>query len=308
MKKLAFPLACVLSIYSANAANIIFVSFHATDAPSANAANAAYGFNTTGEAPDKGFTDLLRNAGHTVTRMLTTGTPNLATLNAADLVIISRSVPSGDYQQDQETRDWNGVTAPMMILGGFVIRGGNAGGSRLGLMAGEATIDTTGNVTLTATAPAHPIFQGITLGTGNTLSYATDVNNPAGTLQRGISVVPGATAAGGLTLGTTVVGGNPGLVIGEWQAGATTADNTTTSPATFPTPDTLGGHRMVFLAGSREHAATPTSSEIAGIMDLTPEGRQLLLNAVNYMAVPEPSTYALFGLGGMALLLRRRKA
>jgi hypothetical protein len=305
MKKLAFPLACALTVASTDAANILFVSFHSTDAPSANAANAAFGFNTTGEAPDKGFTDLLRNAGHTVTRVLTTGTPNLAQMNAADLVIISRSVPSGDFQTDQETRDWNGVTAPMMILGGYIIRGnaGTATNARLGLMAGNTIPDTTGNVTLTVTNPNHPIFEGITLGAGNTLSYATDVTNPAGTLQRGISTVTGATAGGGTTLATTDIAGVAGLIIGEWQAGATMADNATVPPA-----DTLGGHRMVFLAGSREHAAAPTSSEIAGIMNLTPEGQQVLLNAVDYMAVPEPSTYALIGLGGMALLLRRRKA
>ena len=305
MKKLAFPLACALSVASVDAANILFVSFHSTDAPSANAANTAFGFNTTGEAPDKGFTDLLRNAGHNVTRVLTTGTPNLAQLNAADLVIVSRSVPSGDYQTDQESRDWNSVTAPMMILGGYIIRGvGTApANARLGLMAGNNIPDTTGNVTITATDPNHPIYQGITLGAGNTLAYATDVNNPAGTLQRGISTVTGATAGGGTTLATTDIAGVAGLIIGEWQAGATMADQTS---ATFPTQDTLGGHRMVFLAGSREHAAAPTSSEIAGIMNLTPEGRQLLLNAVDYMAVPEPSTYALIGLGGMALFFRRR--
>jgi hypothetical protein len=305
MKKLAFPLACVLSIYSANAANIVFVSFHGTDAPTANASNAAWGFT---EAPDKGFTDLLRNSGHTVTRMVTTGAPNLATLNAADLVIISRSVPSGDYQDDPETLAWNSVTAPMMILGGYIVRGGTGGGSRLGLMAGETIPDTTGAVTMTVSDPTHPLFQGITLGAGNTLSYAVPVNTPTGIPQRGISVVTGATAAGGVVLGTTDIGTPvaPSLLIGEWQAGASTA----TTPA-----NTLGGHRMIFLAGSREHAANAaavppltTSSEIAGVMNLTPEGQQLFLNAVNYMAVPEPSTYALFGLGGMALLLRRRKA
>jgi hypothetical protein len=69
--------------------------------------------------------------------------------------------------------------------------------------------------------------------------------------------------------------------------------------------DTLGGHRLVFLTGSRENVIT---AEGAGMYDLTPEGKQLFLNAVSYMAVPEPSTYALVGLGGMALFFRRRKA
>src|SRR5688572_16503140 len=101
MKKLAFPIACVLSIYSANAANIIFVSFHApTDAPSTAASDPAYGCT---RAPDAGYTDLLRNAGPTVTRYLTRDLPEASVLNAADLVIISRSVPSGNYELDAET-------------------------------------------------------------------------------------------------------------------------------------------------------------------------------------------------------------
>jgi hypothetical protein len=306
MKKLAFPLACVLSIYSANAANIVFVSFHQTDSPSANASNPAWGFT---RAPDVGYTDLLRNAGHTVTRVLTSGTPNAALLNAADLVIISRSVPSGDYQDPAETAAWNGITAPTMILGGYIIRGGTGGGARLGYSTGETIPDTSiASVTLTAANPNHPIFSGITLGAGNTLSYATQQSDPAGHLERGISVVTSPMNAGGTVLASVGSAGDAalnGMLIGEWQAGATMSD--------IAPSDTLAGHRLVFLTGSREHAANTgtgltTSSEIAGVMDLTPQGQQLFLNAVSYMAVPEPSTYALFGLGGMALLLRRRKA
>jgi len=166
------------------------------------------------------------------------------------------------------------------------------------------------NITLTAANPNHPIFSGITLGTGNTLSYATQQSDPAGHLERGISVVTSPMNAGGTLLATVGSVGDAainGMLIGEWQAGATMSD--------IAPSDTLAGHRLVFLTGSREHAANAatvppltTSGEIAGIMDLTPQGQQLFLNAVSYMAVPEPSTYALVGLGGMALFFRRRKA
>jgi len=69
---------------------------------------------------------------------------------------------------------------------------------------------------------------------------------------------------------------------------------------------------LIFLTGSRENgngangAAEP--GDAAGIMDLTPDGKTMFLNAVNYMAVPEPSTYALIAVGGAALLFRRRKS
>lgn len=298
MKKLAFPLACALTVASADAANIVWVSFHQNDAP-ANAAATTAGFT---QAPDIGYTDALRAAGHNVTRLLTAdGAPSAATmstLNAADLVIISRSVNSAHYEIDAETAAWNGVTSPMMVLGGYLLRA-----NRLGYVtASTAPIDTTGNVTLQAVDPNHPIFENITLGAGNTLAYATPVTVGA-TLQRGISVNPDPLAGGGTLIARVDPTGQPAglaanaVLIAEWQAGATMS----TTPA-----DTLGGHRMVFLTGTREAAGVDSST--AGIFDLTPEGQQLFLNAVDYMAVPEPSTYALIGLGGMALLFRRRKA
>jgi hypothetical protein len=61
-------------------------------------------------------------------------------------------------------------------------------------------------------------------------------------------------------------------LIGEWQAGDLINGGV----------DTLGGHRLVFLTGSREYNGL--TSEGAGILDLTPDGTKMFLNAVNYMA------------------------
>jgi hypothetical protein len=80
----------------ASAASIAWVSFHAADnMPSAAAVTA--GFT---DAPDKGYTDVLQAAGHTVTRFVTTDNAPPAGLDAHDVIIISRSVPSGHYQTD----------------------------------------------------------------------------------------------------------------------------------------------------------------------------------------------------------------
>lgn len=292
MKKSAVLACGLLSLgLSSQAANITWVSFHPAD-------NSPSGAGTSFTmAPDIGYTDLLRNAGHTVTRYVTTGTPDTTLLNASDLVIISRSVPSGDYELDAETAAWNGITAPTMILGGYIIRQ-----SRLGYSSGSGIPDTVGDVKLTINNPAHPIFEGIALDGSNVMidNYAQQVTwnvNGTNTLQRGISVVTNSMPNG--TVLATTAAGSPavnGMIIGEWQAGTTM----TTSPA-----DTLGGHRMVFLTGSREQGIP---SQGAGIYDLTPTGAAMFLNAVDYMAVPEPSTYALFGLGAAALMFWRRKA
>jgi hypothetical protein len=235
-----------------------------------------------------GYTQLLANNGHTVTRIVSLDNAGLsaAVLNAADLVIISRSVPSGHYQTDAETAFWNGITAPTLILGGYIIRGGASANVRLGYMATDTIPDTHAAIRLTAQLPGHPVFAGIALdGSGTTVNtYATSGTNgtilaPNSIVQRGISVITGATAGQGTVL-ATVAAGDPNasgrMVIAEWLAGASMNTTPNMGPA-----DTLAGHRLVFLTGTRENNGL--TAEGAGIYDLTPDGAQLLLNAVNYM-------------------------
>ncbi len=64
-------------------------------------------------------------------------------------------------------------------------------------------------------------------------------------------------------------------MIAEWQAGATLTHDGGAGT------DTLGGHRLVFLTGSRE--ASGITSDTAGLYDLYPDGEQMFLNAVQYM-------------------------
>jgi hypothetical protein len=284
-------LSGLIPITGASAADIYWISFHPGDnMPSANA--AAAGFT---QAPDAAYTRLLEDNGHTVTRVVTSGTPDLTVLNAAQLVIISRSVPSGDYETDTETAAWNGLTAPTMILGGYVLRN-----NRLGFTTGTDIPDTVGTVSLSLEVPDHPIFEGIPRDANNDMAtpYATSLSYN-GIVQRGISVNTSPVAGDGTVLATVAGTADPaagGMVIAEWQAGAVLGN----SP-----PDTLGGHRMVFLTGSRENDGL--TSEGAGIYDLTADGAQVFLNAVNYMAIPEPSPMALLALGGLAFLVRGRK-
>lgn len=247
---------------------IAWVSFHPADAtPAADAATAGMT-----EASDVKYTRLLTGAGHTVTRFVTTGTPDLAALNTNDLVIISRSVPSGDYQDPPETLAWNnGLTKPAIILGGYIIRN-----VRLGYTTGGTIPDTAGPIKLTVRDPAHPIFSGVSLAAGSITAnnYANIVSfNDA--VQRGISVNTDPLAGGGKVLATVAAEGDPahnGTIIAEWPTGATMAT---------AAGDKLGGPRLVFLTGSRE--ANGSTSQIAGIYDLTDDGAAMFLNAVKYM-------------------------
>ncbi|HVR36345.1 MAG TPA: LamG-like jellyroll fold domain-containing protein, partial [Methylomirabilota bacterium] len=257
---------------SATGANIAWISFHPADDEPSGAA-AGVGFT---EAPDVGYTQLLEADGHTVTRFVTSGTPDTATLNTFDLVIISRSVPSGDYQDPPETAAWNGLTAPSILMGGYILRQ-----NRLGFTTGNTIPDTAGPINLAVNDPTHPIFTGISLDGANTMvnPYADlvtfDINGTTPTVQRGISVNTDPVAGDGTVLATVATTGDPavgGMIIGEYQAGATMGNGSA---------DTLGGHRLVFLSGSREQGIT---SEGSGIFDLQPDGEQLFLNSVRYMA------------------------
>lgn len=255
---------------------IAWVSFHPADGtPATDAATAGMT-----EASDVRYTRLLAGAGHTVTRFVTTGTPDLAALNTNDLVIISRAAPSGDYQDPPETLAWNnGLTKPAIILGGYIIRN-----SRLGFATGANIPDTTGPIKLTVRDPAHPIFSGISLAAGSIMAnnYA-DLVSFNEVPQRGISVVTDAMTSGAKVLATIAAEGaavHNGTIIAEWPTGATMAT---------AAGEKLGGPRLVFLTGSRE--ADGSTSQISGIFDLTSDGSSMFLNAVKYMGARPPSPH-----------------
>jgi hypothetical protein len=251
---------------------IAFVSFHGgDDAPTTDARNA--GFT---RAPDVGYTDLLKAKGYDVTRIVTTGTPDVAALNQYDLVIISRSVPSGDYQDYLETYSWSSITKPTILLNGYILRN-----SRLGFTTGGTIPDTTNSIKLKVNDPAHPIFAGVSLDGNNVMvnDYAGIVTVGTTNVQRGISVNTDPVATGGTVLAVVGTEGDPaanGTIIAEWDAGATMAN---------AAANVLAGPRLVLLTGSREQALT---SQAAGIYDLTADGEKLFLNAVAYMGGGAP--------------------
>jgi len=265
---------------------VVFVSFHgADDAPSAGAVGV--GFT---EAADIGYTDLLKEAGYDVKRYIQTGTPDVDMVNAADLVIVGRSVASSSFQNAAATT-WNGVTAPMIVLNGYTARK-----NRMGFYTGSNIPDITGDIKLAVADPAHPIFAGISLTDGimdnpyaGLAVYPTD-----GTTAAGISVVTDPIGADGTVLATlaaasgSVTAGS--VIIAEWPAGATLTHDGGAGT------DTLLAPRLLFLTGSRENGGK--SSETAGMFDLYEDGATMFLNAVDYMinppAVEEPETVVFF--------------
>jgi len=249
---------------------ITWVSFHgADDAPSAG----AWGNGFT-QAPDKAYTDLLTANGYNVTRYITTGTPDPAVLNAADLVIISRSVPASSFQNAAATA-WNTTITAPMIINASAIRA-----DTMGFATGDTYAHITGDIKLTVNDPTHPIFTGIPVTDGTmTNPYAGVVVYPTdGTKAHGIMIATDAANANGTVLGTVSAAGNGpagAMIIGEWPAGATLTHSGGAGT------DVLAGPRLVFLTGSCQPAGK--SAETAGMYDLYPDGAQMFLNAVKYM-------------------------
>jgi hypothetical protein len=288
MKKVILGSVCLLLLSSpVGAASVAWISLHPTDATVTASANHGYT-----AATDIGYVDLLRNAGHTVTRYLTQSPANATTgqafidnLNTHDLVIVSRQVGSGDYGEGtaagadattERIRWHTGVTKPMMLMSGYVLRN-----NRLQFMTGDTIPDApttnpaNGTVVLTAAAPSHPIFQGIALDASNNMNFATyPISAPDGSAMQGISVVTNPIAGGGTVLATvssTAANGANGMLIGHWPTGAVLGGNALAAP------------RMAFMSGTREPVSPNNQVEIAGVKDLTAAGDQLFLNSVCFM-------------------------
>ena len=289
MKRRFFGTLILLFLGSslAQAADISWVSFHDTDAASPDAAAAGLT-----DASDIGYTNLLSANGHNVSRFLTREpltSADIDQLNASDLVIVSRSVSSGQY--DPPT-DWNlNVTSPMIAMSGYILRS-----SRLNLTDGTSMVDTTDPLTLKAEDPSHPVFNGITIGADNAVEAMANVVTENGALQRGVSINTSNVVGGSLIASSTEAATMGGPVIAEWAAGATLNNG-----------DILAGPRMAFISGSRE--VDGVTSQTAGFYDLTPAGETMFLNAVQYMAVPEPSSTSILAVCGVILLsvMRRRR-
>lgn len=232
---------------------------------------------TTGRLPDENLVDLLKVHGHAVTRYNPPDAgaippADVALLNAADLVILGRSIGSAAFDTAAEAGAWNtNVTKPLLCMNGYLTRS-----NRLGWFTGNGIPDGLTSV-LNFNNPSDPVstfILGNTPLTNNTTTNAIfqQIPLPAGGIDRGMSANTDAPVPGATPLAATLTPSN-GQFLVSWPAGTVLTG--------VSTGQVLAGYRMQFLAGNREAAPGPDNTVAsAGFNNLTVLGESLFLRAV----------------------------
>ncbi len=272
-------LALAAGSFSANAANIVWVSDYNDMAGAAN--NAFSAFTPAGDntITDFGFIRMLESAGHTVIRYNSPGAAaelmsqaDLDALNTNDLVILGRAGNSPAFQAPKGLQ-WNtNIVKPLMCMSPYFVR---PDGGRLGWFTGGTLPDTTPTV-LTVGDPSAAgtdyLFGGVVM---NGLKTAFNYDEM---IDRNTSLIVNDPVAGAVVHATATFPA-------EGNAAETTAYVIVGFPAGTVVAagrDILAGYRMWFGGGSREAGTgfPTTVNGHAGRENLTPTGEDIFLRAV----------------------------
>jgi hypothetical protein len=238
--------------------NVVYV----TDSPDVDA---------NGVLDDQGWIDWLVAEGYTVDARrgywVEPLDPNrIAELEAADLIIASRGLGTGNYDADGEATKWNSLTTPLLNLNAWLLRNNK----KWYWMNSTAATKDSGSPLLMAVDPNHPIFAGVTLDP-NGLVAVLDPNVGSGNT----SFIDSLDVGNGTLLATSV-GAYTAAWIAEWAPGA----------EFYPGAGQFaGGRRMMFMAGTQDVSSSQ------GEFNLNEAGQQLLRNLMTYLlAEPEAQT------------------
>jgi len=230
----------------------------------------------TGIPYDQGWIDLLTAQGYTVDANTAGNYTEIsegekATLESADLIIVSRNTNSGNYATDvNEVTLWNSVETPLILLSGYLPRSGKWQWINSNTTQQDIVADL-----MDVVAVDHPVFEGVTTEAIDSLNLVFAVDDTVNPL---VTRIVGTDVGNGTLLAREMAEGN--IWIAEWDAGVTPYEGT---------EQVLAGKRMYFMAGGG-------SGQEAGIMNFTEDGVTMFLNAVAYMLAPEPEGPSTEGL------------
>jgi hypothetical protein len=235
-------------------------------------------YDQDGVQDDQGFVDILNADGHNVDvrlnywDQLDAEPEKVDELNAADVVIVSRSTASGDFNAEGEAAMWNSVTAPVIQMSAYLLR------SSRWLWVNSTSIINFEAPTMQAVETSSPLFDNIELDADNAtqvLDPSVGVQDPNDPAQIGqttfLGIVP-EEIGNGIVLANTM----DGIVwIAVWKAGVEYYDGAGQIPA---------GKRMMFPLGTQEIQTEPFTPW--GAMNLNENGQVLLRNAIMYLTQP----------------------
>jgi hypothetical protein len=225
--------------------------------------------NGDGVMDDVSVIDWLTAEGYTVdTRRgywQTLDVNKIAELNAADLVIASCGLSTGNYSGGDKPTQWNSLTSPMINFNPWLLRT-----SRWKWMNSNTAVKDAGAPLLKPVDPNHPVFAGVELDPNGVVAVldASIDNGQTSFLQDIVDVGNG-------TLLATSVGKYTSAFIAEWKTGV----EYYAGAGQF-----AGGPRLMFMATEQETGA-PSQQ---GAFNLNAAGQQILRNMITYLAPDKP--------------------
>lgn len=200
--------------------------------------------------------DFLTNAGYTIdadSGAFTAAPPTPAQLADVDLIIVSRTTSSGNYDDGTEPQDWNALNKPLLLMSPFLARSSHWGWLNSTTLPADAAAPTAYNAFPNA---AHAFVNGLTT------AYAT-----AGMqIDSLVSTTVPATATTVATITTT--GGNAAAIV-DIPVGATA----------FNSKGTFGGRRVYFTMPDYPDKANQDFDDV-----LTQNAKDIILRIINQVA------------------------
>ncbi len=183
---------------------------------------------------DQQLVDWLVAEGHVVDVQreywIAFGRTTAAELNRADLIIVSRTTSSGNYDDEDEPTKWNSLTVPLILMSAYPVRS-----SHWKWVDSTSVLGEGGTPILEAVDPGHPIFTNVPLDASNQVQ----VLDPA--VGSGHTSFIDVADVGNGTLIAQTVDGLPWIA--EWGAGVEFYAGAVEVPA---------GKRMMFFANTQE--------------------------------------------------------
>ncbi|MCP4451741.1 MAG: LamG domain-containing protein [Planctomycetes bacterium] len=222
---------------------------------------------------DQAWVNMLRAAGHdvnvTLDRWTSLDLSKVKALNAADLVIMSRTFLGGSSATDPlGVFLWNSVKTPLIQTNANLVRS-----NRWNWLSGSGLVNAPAPLMLVQ-ADDHPVFSGMDL---NPAGQVEVLNGALGGEASDASFPSSGTVGSGTLLASTMSGH---VWMAEWNSGVEFYEGA---------GQFAGGQRLTFMAGTRDvDGAAPR-----GDMNLTQAGQQVFLNAVAYMLqfkITDPGT------------------